>query len=905
MSILSDISIQKYFSENIPGKEKEMKSMQHCSVKEFVKYISIMLLSFIAFMPACGGGGGGSDGGASDDLAIVSTTPADGATDVDVATTVQLVFNTPIDPATLESEDAGSFVDSEGEGVDLELTISGDGKTVTLTPREPLDYNETYTLTLYAGVVKNTSGKALVSDASFSFTTEAQPESFGVSSRTPASGATNVSISTTIDVIFNMPLDQATVSAATFSVTHGGTPVGGNITFPTAYTARLTPTTELGYGTIYTVTLTSGIQNQLGQALAGQSYNFTTALDPDALTVDDTTPDPDATGVNVSTSVVVLFNQSIDWNTVNNTTFIVKVHGTDVPIGGNLNTDNQTVIFTPTAPGLNYETQYDVTITTGLMSNEGHALAANYNFSFTTVDQPLTFYVASNVPNDDATDVSVNTPITLTFNMAINTGTVVYDSSFSVYEEGSSSPVEGAIAFSQQNTVMTFTPSSPLSTETDYTVYWNSGIKSATGGLSLVERNYTFTTSAATHNSGDPDTGFGTGGLVRHDIEGADYASSGALFFMADGSIILGGESSVGSNDDFTLALVNGSGTWQGSVSTHIAGSDESEISNLDNQGDDHLIAAGNWTDTDSDERIPALARYSSGVLDPTFGTNGLVIEPFADQGLRELSDMEVLADNTILTTGIYFSTSSPNYHGFLVRYTEDGARDASFGTNGLVTITYGTHNYASRCFDIRSNGKIVIGGVYTEDMNTFYYVLTQYNADGTIDTGFGTNGFAVSNITFTNPDDMSGDIILQADGKIVMTGKYSDGSKMVFLVARFNSNGSIDTSFGTDGITTTEIGTGDAQACSIALDNTGNIVVAGLSKNGTTSMLALARYTSGGILDATFGTGGTVTMDTGMGTSSSRSMKVMIQPWDNKIVVTCRGSSGGSGQFAVARFWS
>ncbi len=883
-----------------------MESMHRCSVKEFVKYISIILLSFIAFMPACGGGGGGGDGGPSDDLSIVSTTPADGATDVDVATTVQLVFNTPVDPATLESEDAGSFVDSEGDDVDLELSISGDGKTVTLTPREPLDYGETYTLTLYAGVVKNTSGKGLVSDASFSFTTEAQPESFSVSSRTPAADATNVSISSTIDVIFNMPLNQSTLSAATFNVTHGGgTPVPGSITFPTAYTARLTPSADLAYGTTYTVTLTSGIQNQLGQALAGQSYSFSTAVDQDALTVDDTTPDPDATGVEVSTSVVVLFNQEIDWNTVDNNTFVVKNHETGVQVEGRLNTDYKTVVFTPNSPGLGYGTQYDVSITTGLRSHEGHALSAEYDFSFTTVDPPVNFYVESSVPAEDATDVSVNAPIIITFNMAVDIDTVVYDSSFSVYEQGAASPVEGTIAFSQQDTVMTFTPSEALSTETLYVVNLTDDIASAVGGLPLTLEEIWFTTSAATHNSGDPDTGFGTGGLVRHDIEDADYASSGALFLMANGNIILGGQSSADSNDDFAVALVNASGIWQGSVSTHIAGSDESEISNLDNQDDNHLIAAGNWTDTDSDERVPALARYSSGVLDPTFGSSGLVIEPFADQGLRELSDMEVLSNNKILTTGIYFSTSSPNYNGFLVRYTEDGARDASFGVNGLVIVTYGTHNYASRCFDIRSNGKIVIGGVYTEDMNTFYYVLAQYNDDGTLDTSFGTNGFAVSDITFTNPDDMSGDIILQDDGKIVMTGKYSDGSKLVFLVARFNSNGSIDTSFGTDGITTTEIGTGDAQACTLAIDNTGNIVVAGLSKNGTNNMLALARYTSEGDLDTAFGTGGIVTMDTGMGTSSSRSMKVMIQPWDNKIVVTCRGSSGGSGQFAVARFWS
>jgi uncharacterized delta-60 repeat protein len=639
-------------------------------------------------------------------------------------------------------------------------------------------------------------------------------------------------------------------------------------------------------------------------------YIFTTASDPSALTVDSTTPVSAATGVSVSTAVTVVFNQGIDWHTVNNTTFIVKAHGTEDPISGNYNTDYKTVIFTPTVPGFAYGTQYDVTITRELLSDEGHALAASYNFSFTTMLLPDSFIVASNVPNDGAIDVSVNTPIVITFNMAVSTGTVLYDTTFSVYEKDASSPVEGTITYSNQNTVMTFTPSSPLSTETDYNVYLTSGIKSIIGVRSLGETDFTFTTSDATHNSGDPDMGFGTGGLVKTAF--GSWSSSGALSLLPDGTIIAGGQGYDGVlNHDFAIAAFNFTdGSEIESNMTHIPDSEESEISSLAIQGT-KMIAAGNWKydiDDDHSERIPVLARYNSsdGQLDTTFGSSGLVKEPYSASGMRELSDVMVLADNKILGTGIYFSTSSPNFNGFLVRYNEDGARDASFGTNGLVTVTYGSHNYGSRCFDIRSNGRIVIGGIYTDDMNTFYYVLTQYTSDGTLDTSFGNNGFAVSDITFTGDSDMSGDIIIQDDGKIVMTGKYSEGSNMMFMVARFNSNGEVDTSFGTNGKTTTSIGTGDAQGCSLTIDNAGNIIVAGLSKNGTTNMLALARFTSSGALDTSFGTGGKVTMDTGMGTSSSRNMNVLVQPSDGKIVVTCRGGNGmGNPEFAIARFWS
>ena len=114
------------------------------------------------------------------------------------------------------------------------------------------------------------------------------------------------------------------------------------------------------------------------------------------------------------------------------------------------------------------------------------------------------------------------------------------------------------------------------------------------------------------------------------------------------------------------------------------------------------------------------------------------------------------------------------------------GDLDPTFGAGGKVTTFVGSSNNFANAVAVQSDGKILVAGVP---------LLTRYNSDGTLDTSFGTNGIV------TNSGINQGkDVVIQPDGKILVTGNPTN-TRVEFGVARFNSNGSLDTSFGTNGI--------------------------------------------------------------------------------------------------------
>ncbi|MCP4333919.1 MAG: hypothetical protein GY785_14775, partial [Gammaproteobacteria bacterium] len=143
--------------------------------------------------------------------------------------------------------------------------------------------------------------------------------------------------------------------------------------------------------------------------------------------------------------------------------------------------------------------------------------------------------------------------------------------------------------------------------------------------------------------------------------------------------------------------------------------------------------------------------------------------------------------------------------------------------------------------------GKIVLIGWTDNDI-----ALVRYNSDGTLDTGYGTGGKVISDLS--GNDDKAFTAALQADGKIVVAGYSNNGADNDFMLARYDTDGSLDTSFGGgDGFTTTAIGSGGDIAWSLALQADGKIVLAGQSSNGSNDDFAYARYNSDGTLDTTF----------------------------------------------------
>ena len=235
-----------------------------------------------------------------------------------------------------------------------------------------------------------------------------------------------------------------------------------------------------------------------------------------------------------------------------------------------------------------------------------------------------------------------------------------------------------------------------------------------------------------------------------------------------------------------------------------------------------------------------------------------------------------------------------------LVRYNANGTPDTGFGAGGIVTTAVGSGYDYAHALVIKSDNKIVVAGS-SSNGSKYNFALVGYNANGTLDTTFGTGGIVTTPVgSYWNSAYALG---IQSDGKIVAAGYSVNGSNNNFALVRYTANGSLDTTFGTGGIVTTPIGSSDDKAYALGIQSSGKIVAAGGTFNGNNYNFALVRYNANGNLDTTFGKGGIVI--TAIGSDNSASALV-IQP-DSKIVAAGYARPGGSSygyDFALARYW-
>ncbi|MCP4309551.1 MAG: hypothetical protein GY788_32675, partial [bacterium] len=235
-----------------------------------------------------------------------------------------------------------------------------------------------------------------------------------------------------------------------------------------------------------------------------------------------------------------------------------------------------------------------------------------------------------------------------------------------------------------------------------------------------------------------------------------------------------------------------------------------------------------------------------------------------------------------------------------LVRYNADGTADTSFGGgDGIVTTAIGPGDDVAQSVTVQTDGKILVTGSSDNGADSDF-TLIRYNADGTLDTSFGGTGIITTDITGPS-DEGAESVAVQSDGKILVAGTHDNGSDNVFALVRYNNDGTLDSSFGGgDGIVTTTFGLSSHVAHSIALQPDGKILVAGQGDDGTGPDFTLARYNTDGTLDISFGAGdGFVTTDA-LGYEGGYSLDLQS---DGRILVAGYTYSGGYYQLMQVRY--
>lgn len=375
---------------------------------------------------------------------------------------------------------------------------------------------------------------------------------------------------------------------------------------------------------------------------------------------------------------------------------------------------------------------------------------------------------------------------------------------------------------------------------------------------------------------GDFDTTFAQGGKARFGFGfSGDHAK--AVATQIGGKIVVAGYSNAGSRGVFALVRYNADGSLdtsfgtQGKVLTSV-GPGVAEGEAVAVQADGKIIVAGHTRDNSKTDF--AIVRYQpDGALDTGFGTGGRVITDLGSD-FDSAYSVAVQANQRIVVGGLVLNSNGTSFDFALVRYDSNGSLDASFNGTGKVIASTGTGGFPGEpAVALQADGKIVIAG----GGNGF--VIARYNVDGTSDSSFNGVGkvttpigsFATCTAVAIQP---AGEAITQP-AKIVASGYSYDGSKEVFAVARYNLNGTLDTSFDGDGIVTTPIFNVQSaiarsyglvfQAGSLSL----KIVVAGVAyAQFSPAQFTVVRYNANGSLDTTLDNDGIATTSFGAGSA-------------------------------------
>jgi uncharacterized delta-60 repeat protein len=393
-------------------------------------------------------------------------------------------------------------------------------------------------------------------------------------------------------------------------------------------------------------------------------------------------------------------------------------------------------------------------------------------------------------------------------------------------------------------------------------------------------------------------------------VDGGDdlaSAAAAAVEVQRDGKIIAAGSVRADGASAIALARYNLDGSldrsfgFDGRVVTAFRAASV-RVSAMAIGNDRRIVVAGTSSDDKPDRRGSrqpkfALARYGpDGLLDKSFSNNGKLTTRFTDRAVANA--LAVAPGGKIIAAG-FSSHIGRNTSFALARYRPDGSLDRGFADNGRRTTDFTVdsrpRNDVASAIALQPDGRIVLAGESSGGGGSARFALARYRSEGALDRAFAGDGKLVSNVCELGG---ASDVVVQGDGKIV-----AGGPGCGFLLARFNGNGALDSSFGDAGKVVTDFDA-LAQASAVTLQPDGRLVAAGWSEPEPHVLgdFALARYELDGSLEDSFGTAGRVT--TSFGPTDAFSQMTSARDVDvapgAKLVAA---GHAGTGTFAPARF--
>ena len=346
------------------------------------------------------------------------------------------------------------------------------------------------------------------------------------------------------------------------------------------------------------------------------------------------------------------------------------------------------------------------------------------------------------------------------------------------------------------------------------------------------------------NTDGSFDASFGTGGHYNYST-GVETGANKCII-KNNGKILICGYTTDYATYSMVIIQLNANGTpdatfgTQGVVITQ-TNSGEKNAFSMALQGDGKILLAGYAVNSDY-RNAPVVLRFSSaGVLDTSFGTNGVATVPVTEID-NDFAAVSVQSDGKIVAAG-HISNGMSWFSLLVARFDQNGILDPGYGTAGVVNLNIG--NVDDEFFDMVLTGNdqaILTGFVVSQADLSYHLLLMKLTNGGYPSISFGLDGYTTwGDVPYTFGDAM----VLQPDGKILVagcTGALAPGNND-WALWRFEANGNIDNTFGTNGVVTTEFSGNADEALGIALSQD-KIVIAGKTRNAANKLdFAVARY--------------------------------------------------------------